>query len=210
GRAHSPPSPAGRVPRGLRARHGGESRQPLAHGCRFVIDDVVDASSRAALEGECRCGGSVLNVDERPPTVAAADQGFPPALDLDEATVEYASIGAIERTTPEHDPAYLICICDGLLQRPDYVQGATQLAWWPGIERIVLRLDGVADPGEGPPAEALRPKARHSRLPCGGEQVIVAFRAQAVADGKGALEVPQVSSRLEVVISCTLSPSSPA
>ena len=96
-----PPQPGRHVPRRLRAKHERESRQPLAHRCRFVIDDVVDASSRAALEGECRCGGSVLNVDERPPTVAAADQRFPRALDLlDEATVEYASIWAIDRTIP--------------------------------------------------------------------------------------------------------------
>ena len=62
--ASDAPEPAGHAPRRRRAERGRVLRQPLAHGRRLVVDDVVDVRAAALDRGD---GGrrGVVDVDER-------------------------------------------------------------------------------------------------------------------------------------------------
>ena len=75
-----PADPGRQAKRRLRADGAGESRQPLGHLGRLVVDDVVDARC-ASLDRQLSRAGGIVHVDERPDAGAAADQRKLPLTD---------------------------------------------------------------------------------------------------------------------------------
>jgi hypothetical protein len=92
------PKPGRHMPRRLGPDEFRQEGEPVAHLRRIVVDDVVDGSRPSTLHSEVRCVRRILDVDERPPTRAAADHWGMSLGDLvDEQAIEETRIDAVER-----------------------------------------------------------------------------------------------------------------
>jgi hypothetical protein len=160
-----------------------EHRQPLAHGCGFVVDDVVDRRA-VVLEREHGRGGCVVEVDPgEDATAVADDRELPLAYRLEQPVVG----GAVEGAVTKQDPAP---VRDRLLEMEYRDADLAHPFHRGGVERIILGLDRPAlarVPTVG--RDALSDEAAHARFACGGEQVVGAFSAQPVGLGESAIEV---------------------
>jgi len=151
----TPCSPTNRRASHAGTRRGGLARsqrqgpEPLGHRRRLVVDDVVDAHPVAlALDGRSRCGGRVVDVDERRhPRALAADgePAAPDALELDAALAERGA-RAVEGPVPLDDALDALGPEDGSLQVSHGLQVRRKAAGDPG-RRVLIGLDRPAGSG---------------------------------------------------------------
>ena len=94
-----PGNPGRQMKRTLGTDDLGQRRKPLPDLGGIIVDDVVDAAGLAVFEGlDCRCRG-VIDMDERPPAGAIADQGRSALADLARASRDPACRCRVRKTS---------------------------------------------------------------------------------------------------------------
>jgi hypothetical protein len=87
--------PCGHAERRLCAEHCGGRGKPFVNRRGIVVDDIVDASSEFDRQGGCL--RRVIDLQERPPRGAPADEWHAAAADLlDQRRIEHAGVGPVE------------------------------------------------------------------------------------------------------------------
>jgi hypothetical protein len=177
------------VPRRLGADDLGEVRQPVGHGCRIVVDDVVDTRCAAFDSGD-RGRGRVFDVDPRPDRGPRADdRHLPRADELDQGL---GRARPVEAPVAEHD-AFERRVEHRTLEIADRRQRLRLLGRRIRVERVILGLDRAALADVRPAGVALDDEApRAGGLRC-GEQGVGALRAKLVRDRELLVEAAEVA-----------------
>src|SRR5918996_5475565 len=129
------------TPRLLAAKHPRQGRQPLGDRGGIIVNDVVDTAI-AVLDRRDRRLGSVAEVNEGPHAAAVADQR---ELTLADQLVRLPArllpcARQVKAAVAQHDALGPRRTEDCLLEMKDRGGGLALLAWWRGVERILLGL----------------------------------------------------------------------
>ena len=129
--------PRGHAKRRLCAEHRGGRGKPFVNWRGIVVDDIVDASSEFDRQGGRLC--RVIDLQERPPRGAAADEWHAAAADLlDQCCIEHAGVGPVECAVAQHNALGRPGRCDDAFQIADRVECAAQLLRRIWIERVIF------------------------------------------------------------------------
>ena len=193
------PKPGRHVPRRLGPDELRQEGQPIANLRRLVVDDVVDGSRPPTLHGQGSRVRRILDVDERPPALAAADHGGVPLSDLvDEQAIEETRIDSVKRAIAKDYSLKVRPSRHKVFKIPDSLERATKLSWWMWIECISLRFYRRSLAGVGPATVALCNNALDRCFTRGSKQMVKAWGAKAVAGRKHLIELAQIRRAAEV------------
>ncbi len=179
----------------------GQRGKPVPDLGWIVVDDVVDAAGPAVLEGlDSRCR-SVVDVDERPPACAVADQGRSTVTNLREhGVIEHAGAGSVKRSVTQHD-AFRMGEPVTVSLRAGSPSTWRAVAPGIGIQRICFGLYRLADAGVGPAAIALGDETLDAGFPRRCEQDIGALVRSSIAACECPIEIPKSVAPARLVIS---------
>ena len=170
-----------------------DDRQPFGDRSWLIVGDLVDASC-AALRGNDRGFGSVLDVHERPDACAVADDGqlaranrlkhlasrfHPGARTVQPGVAQHHAFGPVRLERCSLDVA-------------NGIERLTHL--WNGVrvERLVLTLHRCTRSGERPAGERLGDEALDTDRTTGGQEMVRALGAQPVRHRERGGEVTHV------------------